>query len=231
MHIHRIIRQAMLCCLLLAILVVGLVGCNPLALILLPMDMMGVGDKANIQYTFPKDAKRVAIVVHLGKHHQIDVGHFNRDVNSLLSMKVASYLSKKPDIILAGKVHQWMDENPDWKTPYDIGRGLNADHVVFIELRRITFYEKEGWTQFYKGNCEAAVTIHRVGTEQDEAIPIWGPQTYSMRFPSGVKPMTDADLSLSQFRELFVRHTAERLSWIFVPHPSSAEFGDEKVTN
>ena len=49
-----------------------------------------------------------------------------------------------------------------------------------------------------------------------------------MRFPAGMKPMTDSDLPLGQFRELFIRHTAERLSWIFVPHASSEEYSDDK---
>ena len=42
------------------------------------------------------------------------------------------------------------------------------------------------------------------------------------------EPMTDADLTLSQFRTLFIRHTAERLSWIFVPHATNLEYGDDK---
>ena len=51
----------------------GLWGCGMLAPVLLTMDMLGVEDKANIQYHFEKDAKRVAVVCHLGKHHQIDL--------------------------------------------------------------------------------------------------------------------------------------------------------------
>ncbi len=205
-----------------------LVGCGMLAPVLLTMDMLGVEDKANIQYHFEKDAKRVAIVCHLGKHHQIDVGHFDRDVNNLLSQLVAGYTKKKPEIVLSAKVHQWMDEHQEWKTPYEIGQGLNVDYVVFVELRRIGFYEKEGWKQFYKGTCDASVSVHRIGTESDQAIPVWGPNSYSFKFPNGMRPLSDSEVTLSQFRELFLRHVAERLSWIFVPHASSKEYSDDK---
>ena len=95
---------------------------------------------------------------HLSRNHQIDVGHFDRDVSNLLALKIANYTNKKPEIILAAKVHKWMDEHQDWKTPYEIGRGLNADYVVFVEIRRVSFYEKEGWKQFYKGTCETSVS-------------------------------------------------------------------------
>lgn len=211
-----------------ALLLCGALGCALMAPVLLTMDMMGVDDKANIQYHFEKDAKRVAVVVHLGKNHQIDVGHFDRDINNLLSLLIAGYTKKKPEIILAAKVHKWMDEHQDWKTPYDIGQGLNVDYVVFVELRRISFYEKEGWKQFYKGSCDASVSVHRIGTDLDQANAVWGPKTYSMHFPPGVRPLTESEVSLTEFRELFLRHTAERLSWIFVPHPSNAEYSDDK---
>lgn len=218
-------QLALAVCLLVAC---GLWGCGMLAPVLLTMDMLGVEDKANIQYHFEKDAKRVAVVCHLGKHHQIDVGHFDRDVNSLLSQLIAGYTKKKPEIILAAKVNQWMDEHQDWKSPYEIGQGLNVDYVVYIELRRIGFYEKEGWKQFYKGNCDASVSIHRIGTDSDQAIPVWGPNSYSFKFPNGMRPLSDSEVTLTQFRELFTRHCAERLSWIFVPHASSKEYSDDK---
>lgn len=206
----------------------ALAGCQLLAPVLLVMDMAGVDDKANIQYHFEKDAQRVAVVVHLSKQPQTDIGHFDRDVANLLAMKIANYTKKKPEIIIAAKVQKWMDEHQDWKTPEEIGRGVNADYVVFVEVRRLGFYEKEGWTQFYKGTCEATVTVHRSGKEAEETVPPWGPSSCSIRFPAGMKPMTDADLTLPQFRTLFIRHTAERLSWIFVPHATNLEYGDDK---
>lgn len=206
----------------------GTLGCAALAPILLVMDMAGVDDKANIKYHFEKDAKRVAVVVNLARNHQIDVGHFDRDVNSVLSALIANYTKKKPDIILAAKVHKWLDEHQDWKTPYEIGQGVGADYVVFVEIRHVKFYEKEGWKQYYKGTCDTSVSIHRVGNEQDQAVPVWEMNSYRMKFPTGVEPISESDMPLSRFRDLFVLHTAERLSWLFVPHASSKEYGEEK---
>ncbi len=207
----------------------ALAGCSFLAPVLLIMDMAGVDDKANIKYKFEKEAKRVAVVVHLSKQPQMDIGHFDREVANLLAMKIANYTSKKPEIVVATKVQKWMDEHQDWKTPEEIGRGVNADYVVFVEIRRLGFYEKEGWTQFYKGTCEATVSVHRsTGNDAEETVPASEPFSRSIRFPAGMKPMTDADLTLQQFRGLFIRHTAERLSWIFVPHATNEEYGDDK---
>jgi hypothetical protein len=203
-------------------------GCSLLAPVLLVMDMAGVDDKANIKYKFDKNAKRVAVVVHLSKQPTTDIGHFDRDVANLLAMKIANYTNKKPEVVVSSKVQKWMDEHQDWKTPDEIGRGVNADYVVFVEIRRLGFYEKEGWTQFYKGTCEATVSVHRVGEEAEETVLPFEPTSCSIRFPAGMKPMTDADLTLPQFRSLFIRHTAERLSWIFVPHATNLEYGDDK---
>lgn len=222
------LRHLVIICAGLTILCVGTLGCALMAPVLLGMDMLGVDDKANIKYHFEKDAKRVAVVVVQSRSHQIDVGHFDRDVNNQLSQLIAAYTKKKPEIILAAKVQKWLDEHQEWKTPYEIGQGLNVDYVVFIDLRRIGFYEKEGWKQFYKGTCEASVGVYRIGTNEDQAVPVWGPNSTSIRFPAGMRPLSDSELTLSQFTELFVRHTAERLSWIFVPHASNQEYGDEK---
>lgn len=212
---------------LVATLVLILAGCNPFALPFLAAHVMGYDEDANIQFHFPKDARRVALVVNLTRHAQVDVGHFDRDVNLYLAPKLHEYLQKKPEIIRATAVHKWLDEHPDWKTPYEIGRGLSADHVVFVELRGVSFYDKEGWTNIYKGKAECSVTVYRVGTEADEAEPVWGPKNYTYRFPNGLRPIPSSDLSVPQFREAFVRHVAERLSWIFVPHASSLEYGDD----
>jgi hypothetical protein len=211
-----------------AVLLIGSLGCNPLALFLIPAHVMGVGDSANIKFKFPKDAKRVAVVVHMPSHNQVEVGHFDRDVNNLLAKKVADYLDRRPVVVLAAKVHQWLDENHDWKTPYEIGRGLKVDHVIFIEIRRVSFYEREGWTQYYKGLAEMSLGVYRVGSEADESIPIYGPESVTIRYPNTVRPVSSSELSLSQFRELFVRHAAERLSWYFVPHATNLEYGDSE---
>ena len=220
-------RRRLLATLMASMVIAGL-GCSLLAPVLLIMDMAGVDDKANIKYHFEKEARRVAVVVHLSKQPQMDIGHFDREVASLLAMKISGYTNKKPEIVVASKVQKWMDEHQDWKTPEEIGRGVNADYVVFVEIRRLGFYEKEGWTQFYKGTCDASVSVHRSGKENDETVPPSEPFTCSIRFPAGMKPMTDADLTLPQFRGLFIRHTAERLSWIFVPHATNEEYGDDK---
>jgi len=211
------------------LLCLALAGCSLLAPVLLVADMLGVDDKANIQYHFDKNAKRVAVVVHLAKQPHTDAGHFDRDVANLLAMKIANYTNKKPEIIVAAKVQKWLDEHQDWKLPEEIGRGLNADYVVFVEIRKLGFYEKEGWTQFYKGTCEATVTVHHCSeNSQEETVPACEPKSCSIRFPAGMKPLTDSDLPLDQFRALFVRHTAERISWIFVPHATNLEYGDDK---
>lgn len=206
---------------------ISLVGCNPFALFLIPAHVAGWGDKANIKWHFPDDAKRVAIVVHMPNHNQLEVGHFDRDINTALSRKVADYVKKRPEIILAGKVNKWLDEHQEWKTPYDIGRGLKADHVVFIEVRRVTFYDREGWTHMYKGTAEMSIGLYRVGNDVDEAQPINGPETVTLRYPNTNRPVFATEITQVQFREAFVRHVAERLSWYFVPHASNLEYGDE----
>jgi hypothetical protein len=192
------------------------------------MHVLGVGDKANIKFTFPEDAKKIAIVVHMPSHNQLEVGHFDRDVNTYLSKKVADYTGRKPNVILASRVNKWLDENHDWKTPYEIGRGLKADHIVFVEIRRISFYEREGWTQYFKGTAEMSLGVYRIGSEADEALPIYGPETVTIRYPNTIRPLSSADINVSQFREAFIRHVAERLSWHFVPHPTNVEYGDSE---
>src|SRR3954447_2723411 len=114
--------------------VLTLSGCNPFAFPILAAHVMGYGEEANVQFHFPKDAKRLAVVVHMSRHSQVEMGHFDRDVATYLAPKIHSYTEKKPDVIRITKVQKWMDEHPNWKTPNEIGRGLEADHVVFIEM-------------------------------------------------------------------------------------------------
>jgi hypothetical protein len=71
------------------------------------------------------------------------------------------------------------------------------------------------------------VGVYRIGNDADEAEPIFGPETMTIRFPNTIKPIYSDDVTVSQFREAFVRHVAERLSWTFVPHASNLEYSDD----
>src|SRR5262245_2888202 len=173
----------------------ALSGCDLLAIPLMTAHVLGVDERANIQFQFPKDTKNVAVVVNLTNHRQVDVGHFDRDVATMLAPKIHEYLDGKPKIIRSAAVHKWLDEHPDWKTPYDIGRGTGADHVVFVELRRVSYYQKEGWTNMYAGRAECSVSIYRLGSEADEAGPIWT-KNYTYRFPTGLTEIASSDLSV-----------------------------------
>lgn len=194
---------------------------------MMPAYLSGAHNKMKIKFNFPADSKRVAVVVKMPRNLKLDVGAFDTEVSEKLAFHMFKYLDKQPEVIKASVVRKALDEHDDWETPQQIGQGLKADHVVMIEIRKASLYDRPGWTQMLRGKCEAQVSVWCIGPNGTDAEAVYPRETVSLVYPSTDQPVVASEVPLSKFRGSFVDFVATRLSWYFVPHETGEEYGSD----
>jgi hypothetical protein len=148
----------------------------------------------------------------------------NSSVADMLAHQVSTLLGKnvsKVTIIDPRKVGDWTDENT-WEDYVEIGKALNADYVVGIDLEEFSL--QQGQTLF-QGRASIAVSAYDV---KKGKLPIWEkhlPQSVyppSGGIPAGEKPE-------SQFRRQFVSVLADQIARHFYPHDATADFAQDST--
>ena len=137
-----------------------------------------------------------------------------REVSKLLGRNVA-----KIEMVDYRKVAEWIDEN-SWDDDYaEIGRALEADLVLGIDLTAFDIFQGQ---TLYQGNANYAMTVYdcKTGEAVYETTPdpvLWPPNT---GIPTSEKQE-------SQFRRKFVEVLADQIARHFYAHDPHAHFAED----
>ena len=145
---------------------------------------------------------------------------------SLLAKRVGGFLANNVpgiDVVDQREVENWSDEN-DWESFKDLGRAVNADRVVHIELDHFDLFKGK---TLYQGNAEVTVSVYDM---QDRGRLIWDRQLGQILFPmqSGIPAQ---DKPLKQFQRDFVNFAAEQIAINFYKHDPHIAFAIDAVAN
>jgi hypothetical protein len=141
----------------------------------------------------------------------------NSSVATMLSQQIAAYLNqniKNITLIDHRKVSDWCDENT-WEEYVDIGKALNADMVLGIDLEEFTLYQGQ---TLYQGRANLHFAVYDV---KKGKIHVWEKYLPQVVYPpTGGVPA--GDRPESEFRRKFVATLAERIAQHFYPHDSTS---------
>ncbi len=160
--------------------------------------------------------KRVAVVC------VVNSGSFGSEtVGQDIARRVARHLRGKVEqieLVRPEEVADWIDQNNwDEERFVDVGRGVDADVVLAIEVNNFRLHE--GPT-LYRGQASIVVRVIDVpsGGEilYDYDIP-------EMSFPPNIGIPT-TDQTEASFRRIFVQQLAYDVSKIFFEHPMAEDF-------
>jgi hypothetical protein len=211
---------------LLGLWLVGLSsGCNLLAPFYFVAILSGKDARVAPVFEFPPDAQRLLVVTYMPVGTQIEVGHFDQELDEAVARRLFEGFEadgKEIQVIKASRLAKWQDENPDWRSmePDEIGRALKADYVVYLELDHLRFYGEGSNKTLYEGNVEVSISVVRVNEDDGEIV--LPKDTLTVEFPRG-RPMA-TDMPISRFRREFIRRLTEQICWYFLPHETRDEF-------
>jgi hypothetical protein len=148
----------------------------------------------------------------------------NSGVATMLSQHIAAKLNeniKNITLVDHRKVSDWCDENT-WEDYVDIGKALNADLVLGIDLEEFNLYQGQ---TLYQGRANLHFAVYDVTKGK---IHIWEEYLPQVVYPpTGGVPASDRPEG--EFRRKFVATLAERIAQHFYPHDSTASFASDST--
>lgn len=214
-------------------LVLCLTGCSVLAPFYFVAVMLGMDNRIPPRFQFPDGPHRILVVTTSDLGTQVDVGHIERELNEKVARLLFERLSaerkfKGIQVIKASKLARWQDEHPDWhgKSPAEIGRALEADYVIFVEIDNFTLFEDGANRQLLQAKAEVSVSVVRVEGEEGEVV--FPRDTFNFEFPKG-RSIHISDITPNRFRREMLQRLAEQIVWYFVPHGFGEDFGRDPM--
>ncbi len=128
------------------------------------------------------------------------------------------------EVIPQSRIADWMDKN-DWdQVDYgDVGRGVEADMVIGIDLE--SFSIKEGQT-LLKGRSDVRVRVLDMAKNGDV---VYGPIDKQKTFPeNAARHITESE---ANFRKLFIYQLAQAISHDFYPYDRIEDFAVDTAIN
>jgi hypothetical protein len=162
--------------------------------------------------------KRVAVVC-----RPITSLHFrDTSVSRDLAKQVGILLEKnvpKIEIVDQREVFEWADEN-NWEEYVDIGKALNADMVIGLDLEEFNLFQGQ---TLYQGKANLKMMVFEVAKGREPVFERNLPQAIyppNAAIPAGEKPE-------AQFRRQFVGYLARQISHYFYDHDSTVDFAND----
>jgi hypothetical protein len=161
----------------------------------------------------------VAVACFAPKEVLYNFAHVDREITKHVSYRLHQHKIKtiNPD-----RVQQWLDENPNWDEPDEIGRGLGATYVVYIDLTEFTLYE-ENSHELYRGRSEGVVTVYELD-EEGNGEPIYSKDLVS-RYPLAA-PRDTSEISRPQFQMQYMSRLSEEVGRLFYEHFNGDDISD-----
>lgn len=191
-------------------------GCSMLATGL--WVIKGTDDKAE----FPGlEGKRVAIVCRPVSSLQYRNPTAARDLAKQVGMLIAKN-SPKTHVIEQREVSEWTDEK-ELDDFIQIGKALNADMVVGIDLDDFNLFQGQG---LYQGRATMKVSVYDVRSGSGDTV--FEKSIPQIHYPPN-SPIPAGDKPEPEFRTQFVKILAEHVSTLFYAHDPTAAFANDST--
>ena len=121
------------------------------------------------------------------------------------------------------KVAEWLDENSDWSDYTEIGKALDADKVVAVDLQSFTIYEGQ---TLYQGKANVGLRVYDCRGD--------GKLVFEKELPQSVYPpnavVETSKKAEREFRREYVAVLADQIGRHFYPHDAHADYVLDTVT-
>jgi ABC-type uncharacterized transport system auxiliary subunit len=175
------------------------------------------GQDVPAEFTGLKD-KHVAVVCRPRDTLQYSSAGAAREISRRVSELIGDKVSKVT-MVDQRKVAEWTDEN-DWEEYADLGKALDADFVVGIDLHQFSLREH---TTLMQGKADIHVAVYDVATG-DVA---WKKPLPSRVFPK--VPIPSTEKSEAAFRRQFIEVLSQQIARHFYTHDAYIDFANDST--
>ncbi|MFK7821342.1 MAG: hypothetical protein AB8G99_21685 [Planctomycetaceae bacterium] len=205
--------------LLAALMVVGISGCKQFILL-----SYLIGGPPSIEPVFSKQTGtsltdfgvKVAVVCYAEDEILWDFDKVDHQIAAAVTHQLRR---KKVDVISPDRVRAWLDQNPDWDRPQEIGAGLvdadglNPTHIIYIDLLEYDLFEPDS-ANLYRGRSEATVSVFKMDEDgEGDGQKIFDNDLQS-KYPL-LTPESSSAVSYSDFRGRYLVRLSEEIGRLF----------------
>jgi hypothetical protein len=166
--------------------------------------------------------KRVAVIC----RPVASLQYQSSSVATELAQRVGDLLAEHvPNItvIEQGEVEKWEDEN-NWEEYIEIGKALQADMVVGIDLDQFSLLQGQ---TLYQGKASIDLAVYDM---KHGKRPVYQKMLPQQLYPPNA-PVPAAEKSLVEFRQQFLMVLADQVGRHFYEHDSTADFAIDGVAH
>lgn len=148
-----------------------------------------------------KKGRKVLVMCYAPKEVKWDFDAVDRELGVYVAHRfnVSQIKVLDPDV-----VNEWLDKHPAWDKPEEIGRDLEVEFVVLVEIRKFGLFEP-GSNTLFRGNAEIDLSVFEM-EKSGEGNEIYSKEVVS-KYPIG-QPVMTSEVSYNDFK----RHYLSRLS-------------------
>lgn len=128
---------------------------------------------------------------------------------------------RRSTVIGQHEVARWIDENA-WVDYQTVGRALDADYVVGIDLEEFRYHEG---STLYRGRAAAHVKVY----DLDDKKLVYQKRIDDFAFPAN-SAIPAADRSENEFRGMFLQMLSLQISRLFHSYESREVFAEDSLT-
>jgi len=161
----------------------------------------------------------VAVVCFAPTELKWDNSEVDKEIAEFVSYRLHEHkvVVRRPEQIQA-----WIDANPDWDKPEEIGEGVEVTHVVFIDLSKFSLYEPDA-SHLYRGRAEAVVSV--VEKQEDESWEEIYVKELNSQFPLG-QPRSTSDQSFGTFKRQYLERLSQEIGRLFYEYYNGDDLSD-----
>lgn len=178
-----------------------------------------LGGPPSIEPPFDADTKKsmtdyetsVAVVCYAPNDLKWDFDKVDSEIAKYVSFRLGEHKIKfvNPDV-----TQSWLDKNPDWDHPEEIGEALGVTYVIYIDLHEFSLYE-EGSATLYRGRAEALISVFEMD-EEGAGEKIWTKELTS-EFPTRA-PRSTSDVTYNTFKKQYLSRLSDQIGRYFYEH-------------
>ncbi len=143
-------------------------------------------------------------------------------IDHLIAVGVGAKLKQNHvEVVNAEAVRIWLEENPDWDTPDEVGAEFDATYVVYIDIGDFALYEHDS-RHLFRGRAEVIVSVYEMRAN-GEGRRIFN-HDLSSEFPR-LGPRSASEVSYDSFRAEYLLRLSDEIGRMFYPYGSGDDVG------
>jgi hypothetical protein len=140
----------------------------------------------------------------------------NESVDYDLAKHVAyQLLNNKIKVVDPDRVYAWLDKNPRWNKPSEIGAAFkNADYIIHIDLMDYSLFEA-GSNFLNRGRANCIVNVIKMDSDRKDGEVIYTHAIQS-NFPIN-GPVDSSAMPQSEFKKRYLSFLSDQIGRLFYP--------------